>query len=591
MFSFKLKLVLYFLLLSLLPLIAAFAGFSALEERSQTRLADARLQGALRGALAAYEEELEEAELMARELARSPALQRALATGDVARLRALVRSRPTVAVTSRSGERVGAADPDDPRRDVVVQDGNGEALGTVSVTVPRDAALLRRLRGRAGLDPDLRVVLLAGGRIAASEGGLSGRLAVLGTQPRTIDAGDGRYRGLAASAGDARGGRLGVLIAQAQIEQAQRSSAMRVLLALLLALVLVASVAYLQGRSVVAQIRQLVDAARAIASGRLGERVPVRGRDELALLGRTFNEMADQLESQIHELENERRRLRDATTRFGEALAASHDVEQLLRVIVETAVDATRASGGVLVGPQGEVVELGSPAEGDQRFELPLAAGPGQSSYGRLLLSGRGFTIQDVETASILVGHAVVALENARLHKIVERQALVDGLTGLANRRHAEDALETELLRHERFGGDLAVVLADLDDFKSVNDRYGHAAGDAVLIELGRVLEETVREIDLCARWGGEEFLLLLPGTDAEGAGHVAERVRKALARRPVVTPDGRALRVTASFGVASTRGAGTWPELVAAADDALYAAKRSGKDAVVVGGAPAGAA
>jgi diguanylate cyclase (GGDEF)-like protein len=582
--SFKLKLVLYFLLLSLLPLLAAFIGFSALTERSETRLADAHLESALRAALSAYDGELDAVEERAAGIARQPAVQRALSSGDADRLRSLLRGRPHVRVTSANGVSVGRSLEGAARRDVVVEE-RGRALGTVSSYLRLDAALLRRITERSGVESGQRLVFVAGSRIVASTNGLAGPLVLPASGPAGVSVGGKRYRALAAAPADTAAARLAVLTPQSRIDAANRDTELRVLLALALALVFVAGVAYVQGRSVVATIRQLVDAARGIASGRLGERVPVRGRDELALLGRTFNEMAEQLESRLAELENERRRLRDATTRFGEALAASHDADQLLRVIVETAVDAAGATGGVLVPARGETVEFGDPESGRQRFELPLVGG--QTTYGRLLLSGESFSIKDVETASILASQAVVALENARLHAIVERQAFVDGLTGLANRRQAEDTLARELSRAERFETPLGVVLADLDDFKNVNDRYGHAAGDAVLREFADVLRTSLREIDLCARWGGEEFLLLLPGTDAEGAAHVAQRVRAALAARAIAAPDAPYLRVTASFGVAAYPHATSADELVAAADAALYDAKRIGKDAVATMRAP----
>ena len=184
-------------------------------------------------------------------------------------------------------------------------------------------------------------------------------------------------------------------------------------------------------------------------------------------------------------------------------------------------------------------------------------------------------------TAVSLVSQSVIALENARLHRIVERQALVDGLTGLANRRQCETLLGTELARAERFDDSLAVVFADLDDFKDVNDRHGHPAGDVVLREFADVLRSTLREADVAGRWGGEEFILVLPGTDVEGAMRLAERVRAELRTRAILAPDGTPISITASFGVAARPGLASERELIAAADAALYAAKRAGKDRV----------
>ena len=185
-------------------------------------------------------------------------------------------------------------------------------------------------------------------------------------------------------------------------------------------------------------------------------------------------------------------------------------------------------------------------------------------------------------TAASLASQAVVALEAARLHRIVSNQALVDGLTGLANRRSCEETLAAELARVERFGGPLAVVIADLDDFKDVNDHFGHPTGDVVLREFARTLEDGIRDVDLAARWGGEEFVLVLPGTDADGAAHLADRIRRALETRLVLSVDGEPIQVTASFGVASFPESSSAQTLLGAADEALYQAKGAGKNRVV---------
>jgi diguanylate cyclase (GGDEF)-like protein len=216
---------------------------------------------------------------------------------------------------------------------------------------------------------------------------------------------------------------------------------------------------------------------------------------------------------------------------------------------------------------------------GDERLELPISAG--RETYGTLTLVGSVFTAEQRMTATSLASHAAIALENARLHRIVERQALVDGLTGIANRRQCEEALTSEISRAERLGTPLTLVLADLDDFKAINDAHGHATGDDVLREFAAVLRATVRDSDLAGRWGGEEFLLLLPGADAVGGGQLADRVRSSLTERSFLGAEGTVVSVTCSFGVAQHVPGSDDRDLFAAADRALYRAKAEGKNRV----------
>jgi diguanylate cyclase (GGDEF)-like protein len=164
----------------------------------------------------------------------------------------------------------------------------------------------------------------------------------------------------------------------------------------------------------------------------------------------------------------------------------------------------------------------------------------------------------------------------------VASQATTDALTGLANRRSFDEELALEWRRAHRIGDSLALVLLDLDDFKKVNDSHGHPAGDAVLRTIGEVLGAGVRQIDLAARYGGEEFVVLVPESDLKGATQLAKRLRLAVSKGRAELPDGRLLKVTASFGVAVKGDLASAEQLVAAADEALYEAKRAGKNRVV---------
>jgi diguanylate cyclase (GGDEF)-like protein len=179
-----------------------------------------------------------------------------------------------------------------------------------------------------------------------------------------------------------------------------------------------------------------------------------------------------------------------------------------------------------------------------------------------------------------------VSIENVDLHEIVQMQAVTDDLTGLFNVRHFHHTLDGEIERSRRFGTDVGLAMLDIDDFKRINDTFGHQQGDLVLLEVGRVLRSLSRDIDEPARYGGEEMAVILPQTDLHGAELLAERMRSAIEELRINRLDGDGvLRVTASFGVASLPTCASDKDaLIAEADAALYRAKRAGKNRVARG-------
>ena len=176
------------------------------------------------------------------------------------------------------------------------------------------------------------------------------------------------------------------------------------------------------------------------------------------------------------------------------------------------------------------------------------------------------------------------ATDELRLQKLeAERTARTDGLTGLLRRRAFIDLAEAEIQRSLRYQDPLSFIMFDVDHFKSINDTHGHACGDAALVHLADLLRQQMRDSDLPCRWGGEEFVVLLPRTSADVARHAAERIRSHFEANPVRW-EARSLRVTASFGVAAFDARDlSLSSMVARADAALYRAKRSGRNRVEV--------
>lgn len=183
-----------------------------------------------------------------------------------------------------------------------------------------------------------------------------------------------------------------------------------------------------------------------------------------------------------------------------------------------------------------------------------------------------------VEAAAALLA---VSVKNAQLFREVKENSVRDALTGCFTRGHALDVIDAELRRARRSQTPVSMIMFDLDHFKDVNDRHGHLCGDAVLSAVGKRMKEVLRGSDLKCRYGGEEFLVLLPETPLHGARRVAETLRKEIAERPVPW-SGEALTITASFGLAQTLpGEVNVQAVIARADQALYRAKDDGRNCV----------
>jgi diguanylate cyclase (GGDEF)-like protein len=215
---------------------------------------------------------------------------------------------------------------------------------------------------------------------------------------------------------------------------------------------------------------------------------------------------------------------------------------------------------------------------------LATAEGEKREAYASLLKARDELEIRvrqrttDLKEVNERLNHEIA--ERLRFENALKEAALTDPLTNLANRRTMVDHLQHELTRSKRCNTPLTVLMLDLDFFKRVNDEHGHDRGDAVLIEAGRRMKELIRGQDLLARWGGEEFVILLPETSAAGGMIVAEKIRKRVAEEAFTVP-GATLHLTISIGVATLAEGQQTDALIKAADRALYQAKQRGRNCV----------
>ncbi|MDR7280617.1 GGDEF domain-containing protein [Catenuloplanes atrovinosus] len=527
---------------------------------------------------------------------------------------------------------------------VEIRDAFGLRVAVVYVVQAVDEGLVRRLSAATGggvtliEDPDGTAA-----RGAAEPADRAG-LAWLTGGGSAAD-GDGRY---VRRLGPAPGQPLPLAVS---VPGPDRRDLFAVLLGIVvLAGALAVLVAAALARSTTRPLAELVRAADRVAGGDLDARVPVRGHDEVARLGGAFNRMTRETQAYVQALTAGRDQLRRHLRTLGETLSGTHDLDRILRVLLRTAMVATGARAGLVLlhdpetghlvgrcadglgdrtphaepaalriavgrGLLGSVAATAEPRRGRVHpdgaplcpeeprcrtyvavpFRPPYddAAGEaGPAASGVLALYDRlgadDFDDVDLGTLRTFAGQAAVAVENVRVHEEAQRLSLTDPVTGLWNYRYLQESIRREVERASRFGRTLAVLVLDLDHFKAVNDTYGHAVGDAVLVEFARRVRSGLREVDLAFRQGGEEFVVLLPETDSDGAATVAERLGAAVRDSPVAVSERLRVPVTVSIGIAVyPRHGGHAQRVLDAADEAVYAAKAAGRDTYRISAPP----
>jgi diguanylate cyclase (GGDEF)-like protein len=618
--GFRNRLRLFFVVIVIVPMIAVAIVLFQLVARSRDSQTDARLSQAQRVASAVYDDNREEAGRAAETIGRDQQLSRAVEEGDdqaiQRRLDALALRARYIDLRLNGGTRfeAGRLPAVAPASARLVAPDQSSETGRMTVSVSSADHYAETVSRLSGAD----VVLSENGQTIATTMPDAARTTLPARGETEIAGND--YRLTSFTAPGMEGERLTVRMILPDADAPSLLSSESLLVAALLIgfLALAFAFAATVMRTLRAETQRLLEAAQRLGGGDFSVAVPAEGNDEFAALGREFNSMARQLESRLEELQRERARLQEAIRRVGESFAAGLDRVNLLEVVVQTAVDGVGAAGGratmrrsageqlrevarsgdadrfrrALHAAEAAVIDVGQIAEiqvgGVSALAAPLGATEAGDQVSGIVSVARGdraFTHGERELFAYLTNQASVSVENVDLHETVQRQAVTDELTGLFNHRRFQEVIAIEVERARRYGQEMGLIMLDIDNFKQINDTYGHLQGDMVLREVARVLRQSSREIDEPARYGGEEMAVALPQTDLEGAYQFAERVRRRIEALDLPVPGGNgSVRVTASFGVASLGAAGDADKdaLVAAADAALYEAKRAGKNRTV---------
>ena len=620
--SFRRKLTLFFVAIVMIPMIVVAILLVRVSEDAREGKADARLATGLETARALYENALAEAPAEARELARVAGAVLVRSPGDeeaLQRLADLAAAGPdvvSVEITDPDGRVLVKAGPiaGFAAAEETITTPEGETVGAVRVTTLEADEFIARVRRLTALEAAL----------AADRGVLESTLELgevdlpdvadgEGINLTVPSSEEGEFR---AATLDLEGAPPGAVVALLTPRESGFVASQPLVATLLLAFFAAAFLLIaLLLRNMQSRVSVMLEAARRIGEGRFDRPVPVEGNDEMAGLAVELNRMSNRLRTQMRQLQRQQGELDESVKRIGEAFASGLDREALLEIVIETAVSACDAEVGRAVihdGPGGPRTLSAGGSRGDLDGVLREADEMAYSSSGAAMAgdaerqamgyamvdgrdhrrvlctmavarTGRPFSAEEREVLRYLIGQTTISIENIGLHERVAEQAVTDELTGIANYRHFSDWITREIARVGRFGGELSLILMDLDDFKEINDTYGHQQGDRVLAEVGRVLRLESRGVDEAARYGGEEFVLALPETGPESALEVAERVRRRIERLSVPSETGGdPLRITVSLGVASLPvDADDAHSLLAAADSALYQAKADGKNQV----------